>query len=92
LNFARGVAFQAKQRVIPAHADAVISYSNQASPAGPNFDCDASRLSIESVFDQFLDDACRPFDDFARRDLVGDMIGKQSDTIHFLERFNALTF
>ena len=82
LDFARGMAFQRKQRVIAAHARAVIGHAHQASPARPNFDRDFLRPGIEGVFDQFLDHARRPLHHFAGGDLVGDLLGKQLDAVH----------
>ena len=93
LYFAGGMAFEAKQRVIAAHADAVISDSNQASAAGLNFDDDSSRLSIESIFNQLLDDAGGPFYDFPCGDLIRDVVRKQADAVHVStsQGFKALT-
>jgi hypothetical protein len=85
------MAFQAKQRIIPAHSDAIVSNANKTSSTSLNLDSDTTRLRIESIFNQFLHDARRSFDHLARRDLIGDMIGKKEDAIHFLKRFNALT-
>jgi len=81
------VALQTKQGIVAAHADAIVRDTDKTSSASLDFDGDAIGLSIESIFNQFLDDTRRPFNDFARRDLIGDMIGKQADAIHFLKRF-----
>ena len=40
LNFARGMAFEAEQRVVPAHAGAVIGHPHQAAATGLDLDGD----------------------------------------------------
>ena len=82
LDFAGGMAFEAEQRVIAAHAEAVVGDANQAASAGADFDGDFLRAGIEGIFDQFLNDAGRPLDHFAGGDLVGDLFGKELDPVH----------
>ena len=74
-DFAGGVAFQAKQRVVAAHADAVVGDTNETAAASLDLDSDSSRFGIERVLDQLFDDAGRTLNDFACRDLVRDVFG-----------------
>jgi hypothetical protein len=74
LNLARGMPLKAKQRVIPAHAHAIIGNADQAAATGLNLDGDSGRLGIKRIFHQFLDDTGRAFHHFPRGDLVGDMV------------------
>ena len=74
LNFAGGVAFQAEQGVVPAHAQAVIGHADEAAAAGVDFHGQARGTGVEGILDQFLDDAGGPFHHFARGDLVGDLL------------------
>jgi hypothetical protein len=82
LDFAGGVAFEAEQRVVAAHARPVVGHAHEAAAAGLDFDGDARRLRIERVFDQFLHDAGGALDHFAGGDLVGNLFGKQADAVH----------
>src|SRR5258708_3786333 len=81
-NFAGRVALQATQRIVPAHADAVVGDPDQAAPAHLDFDGDTGRFGIERIFDQLLDHTGWTLDDFASRDLVGDLLGEQADPVH----------
>ena len=82
LDFTGGVAFQAEQRVVTAHAGAVVGHAHETAAAGLNLDGEARRLRVERVFDQLLHDAGGAFDHFAGGDLIGDVFGQQTDAIH----------
>ena len=82
LNFARRMAFEREQRVVAAHAPAVVGHADQAASARADFHDDFLRLGVERIFDEFLDDAGRPFHHFAGGDLVGDLFGKEPDAVH----------
>ena len=75
------MAFEAKQRVVAAHAGAVIGHADEAAPAGLDFHRDARRPGVERIFNQFLHDTGRPLNHLAGGDLVGDLLGKQPDYI-----------
>ena len=75
MDLAGGVAFQAEQGIIAAHARAVVHDANEAAAAGLDFNGDARGVGVERVFDQFLDYAGRPLNDLAGGDLVGDLFG-----------------
>jgi hypothetical protein len=49
-NFASGMSFQRKQRVIAAHAAAVIDYANQGNSTATNNDIDIASAGVEAVF------------------------------------------
>jgi hypothetical protein len=82
LDFAGGVAFQAEQGVVAAHAHSVIGHADEAASAGLDFDGQAGGLGVEGIFHQFFDHAGRAFDDFAGGDLVGHLLGQQTDAVH----------
>jgi hypothetical protein len=81
-DFGRGVAFEAEEGIIAAHAGAIVGDADEAAAGGEDFDGDAGGLGVEGVFDQFLDDGSGAFDDFAGGDLVGDLFGEESDAVH----------
>ena len=76
------MAFETKQRVVAAHAEAVVGHANKAASARANFDGDFLHIGIEGIFNQLLDDARRTFNHFAGGDLIGDLIGKKLDSVH----------
>jgi hypothetical protein len=82
LNFTGGVAFEAEQGIVAAHAQAVVGDPDQAAAPGLDFGGDGGSLGIERILDQFLDHAGGAFDDFAGGDLVGDLFGQKPDAIH----------
>jgi hypothetical protein len=82
LDFAGGVAFQAEQGVVAAHAHAVIGHANEAASAGLDFNGQARGLGVQGIFHQFFDHAGRAFDDLAGGDLVGHLLGQQTDAVH----------
>ena len=82
LNFARRVAFEAEQRVVTAHAGAVVGHANEAAAAGLDFDGDARGPGVERVFNQLLHDTGRALNHFAGGDLIGDLLGEQADAVH----------
>ena len=79
------MAFEAEQRVVAAHAEAVVSDADEAASAGADFDGDFFGVRIEGVFDEFLDDARGAFDHFAGGDLVGDLFGEKMDSVHVFD-------
>ena len=68
-----------KGEIISAHADTVIIDNDTAKTAAQKTDIDLFRRGIDSVFDQFLDCTCRPFDNLPCGDLIDHCIGKQAD-------------
>jgi hypothetical protein len=78
-DLARRVALQRKLRVVAIHPRTVVAHANQRLAAILQLDADGTGAGIEGVLDQLFDDGRRPLDDFARRDLVGDVAGKYLD-------------
>jgi len=76
------VAFQAEQRVIAAHAGAVVGHADEAASAGLDFQGHARGLRVERIFNEFLNDTRRPLNHLAGGDLIGDLLGKQVDAVH----------
>ena len=72
-DLAGGMAFEAEQGVIAAHAETIIGDPDQAAAARLDFHGQARGLRIQRVLDQFLHHAGRPFHHFAGGDLVGDL-------------------
>jgi hypothetical protein len=81
-DFAGGVAFEAEEGVVAAHAGAVVGDAEEGAACGEGFDGDAGGAGVDAVFDQFLDDAGRAFDDLAGGDLVRHVFGEESDPVH----------
>src|SRR5258708_23534435 len=63
-----GRAIERERGGLAAHAGAVIGHADAAAARPPDIDRDLRRSGIETVFDEFLEDAGGPFDDFAGRD------------------------
>ena len=82
LNFARRMAFEAEQRVVAAHAGAVVGHADEAAPTGLDFDGNARGPGVERVFNQLLHDTGRALNHFAGGDLIGDLLGEQADAVH----------
>ena len=76
------MAFEAEQRVVAAHAKAVVGHADEAAPARADFDGDFPGIGVEGIFDQLLHDAGGALDHFAGGDLVGDLFGKEADAVH----------
>ena len=55
-NLAGSMPLQRKQRVIAAHAEAVIDHANQRNSTATNDDIDVASACVETVFNQFLYD------------------------------------
>ena len=81
-ELARGVALESQERIVVAHAVALVYHADHALAAGFNFDAHAFRAGIERVFEQLLDDGGGPLDNLARGDFVGDSFGKDADAAH----------
>ena len=81
-QLAGGVALQAEQRVVLAHAAAVVGDGDEAAAARADLDVHLRRAGVERVFQQLLQHRRGPLDHLARRDLVGDLLGQQADAVH----------
>ena len=80
-NLRRRVTAEREDRVGARHAGAVVGDCDQRGAAAEDFDADRPRARIERVLDQFLDGRRRALDDFAGRDLAGDLFGQDVDYV-----------
>ncbi len=80
-NLRGRVTPQRQDRVGARHAGAVVGDRDQRRSAAQNLDAHRARARIERVLDQLLDGGRRPLDDFARRNLAGDLLGQDVDNV-----------
>ncbi len=73
------MAVDGKRQIGPRHALAVVGHANKAAAPAIGENVDTACPGIERVFDQFLDDARRPFDHLARGDAVDEAFRKLAD-------------
>src|SRR5687768_10718411 len=73
---------QAEQRIVPAHADAVVSDAHQTASASLDFHGDACGLRVNRVFHQLLHHAGRALNHFSSGDLVGNLFGQKAYPVH----------
>ena len=71
-----------KRQIVLRHAVAVIDNDDLVNAATDQRNRDAAGVGIKGVFDKLLQRACRAFDDFPRRDLVDQRVGKHPDHRH----------
>jgi len=81
-ELAGGVALEAEEGVVAAHAGTVVGDGDEAAAAGGDLDVDLGGAGVEGVFEEFLEDGGGALDDFAGRNLVGDMLGQEADSVH----------
>jgi hypothetical protein len=62
--------------VIAIHAAPVIAHAHKPSAAFLEVDINGGCTSVERIFEKFLHDGSRALDNFAGRDLVGDITGE----------------
>jgi hypothetical protein len=55
---------------------------DEAAAAGADVDVDLGGSGVEGVFEELLEDGGGALDDFAGRDLVGDVLGQEADAVH----------
>ncbi len=72
-DLARRVPLDRQARILAIHAVAVVLDADRLLAAELDRDRDAARVRVERVLDQLLDDGRRTLDDFAGRDLIGEM-------------------
>ncbi len=76
------MALEGQQRIVAAHAVAVVGDADQPPPARLNLDANALRASVQSVLQQLLDHRSGPIHHLAGSDLVGNLVGKNADAAH----------
>ena len=81
-HLAGGVAFEAEQRVVAAHAKSIVRHADKAAPAREDFHREMRGLGVEGVLDELLHDAGRALDHLAGGDLIGDLLRQQADAVH----------
>jgi len=82
-DLAGGMSFKGQQGVVGAHAAAVVADLDQVLAAILNSHRDLCGSGINGVFHQFFHHRGRPFDNFARGDLVAYVISQNMDSFHF---------
>ena len=83
-DLAGGVPLEAQPRIAGAHALAIIAHLHQRATGVLHHQHDARGARIHAVLQQFLHHARRPLHHLARSDLVGHMVGQQTDDIGHL--------
>jgi hypothetical protein len=73
------MTFECQKGVIPNHPFAVVGNFQEPASAGLDVYHDAFRTGVNRILDQFLCNRSRSLDDFAGGNLVGNVIGKNSD-------------
>ena len=81
-DLARRMTLDRQPRILRLHALAVVLDADRLLAAELDRDRDAARAGVERVLDQLLDDRGRPLDDFAGRDLVGELQRQAVDAPH----------
>ncbi len=76
------MALEGQQRVVAIHAAAVVADADQLPAAGLDFHANAGGAGVERVLEQFLHHRSRPVHHFARGDLVGHLVRKNSNAPH----------
>ena len=75
-----------EKRVLPAHADPIIRYSDASLPTALDVDVDARRPSVQGILDQFLYDGRGPLHHLAGGDLVRHQIRKDLNCARHISR------
>src|SRR6185312_2569795 len=76
------MTLEREQRVVAAHAVAVIDDADELPAAGFNFHANACGAGVESVFQQLLHHRCGALDYFAGGDLVRYLVREDTDLSH----------
>ncbi len=76
------MALEGEQRVVAAHAAAVVHDVDAPLPAGLDLAAEALSPGVERILDQLLHHRGRPLDHFSGGDLVGDGFGENADAAH----------
>ena len=81
-DLAGRVPFDGQPGVVRLHPLAVVLDVNQLLAAKLDGDGDTPRAGVDRVLDQLLDHRGRPLDDFAGRNLVREIAGKDLNATH----------
>lgn len=80
-EFGGGVALEGGKGVGTGHAGAVVGDFDEGAAALEDGKVDMGGAGVKGVFEEFLDDGGRTFNDFAGGYLVGDVIGKGTNGV-----------
>ena len=82
LKLAGGMMLESQDGVILAHPFAVVPHLDGPLPSRKHSDINSAALGIDGIFQQFLYDRGRPFDNFAGGDFVGKNFRQYADFAH----------
>ena len=82
-DLARGMTGDGERQFLGRDAAAIVADANQIGPALPQGYVDPRAPRIDAVFQQLLDDAGRPLNDFARGNLIDDAQWKLANRGHW---------
>ena len=81
-NLRRRVTLERKDRIVAHHAFAVIRDLQQAASTGFDLDRDARGARVDRIFDELFGDGSGTLNDFARGDLISDVICEDANFGH----------
>jgi hypothetical protein len=73
------MAFEGQDRIVAHHAGAVIGNFQEPAAACFHVNYDMSRTGVNSILDEFFGNRRWPFDNFARGNLVGNMVWQNAN-------------
>src|SRR5215475_10853854 len=85
MNLRSRMTLECKHGVILSHAAAVVGDCDQLPPTRFDFNANPRSTSVQRILEEFLDDGCRPLNNFARSDFVGDVVGEYADAAHWAD-------
>ena len=68
------MTFESKHSIVAHHTLAIVGDFQQTAPAGFDLDRNARRTCVDRIFDELFCDGSGTLDDFARGDLVSDVV------------------
>jgi hypothetical protein len=68
------VPLEGEQRIVPVHPVAIVRDAQEPAPARLNVKLYAARARVDGIFHQLFRHRRRALDNFARRDLICEMI------------------
>ena len=76
------VTLEGEERIVAIHAVAVVGDADELAAAGFDFDADAIGAGVERVFEQFFDDGGGTIDHLTGSNLIGHLVGKNTNAPH----------
>src|SRR5437660_4246235 len=74
--------FEGKHGVVLSHAAAIVGDGDQLPAAGLYVDANAGCTSVERILEKLLDHRCRPLDNLACSNFVGDIVREYANAAH----------